>query len=149
MLYAHKFTKDKMVIDDLVQDTYMKALIFKDKYNDDRNLIAWLCTILMNTFINDYRHNQKVSEVISTSEDFSRLISTQQPLMPDEILAEKDLNELIKLITEKSKMAFKLYIRGYSYEEIAKILEINLGTVKSRIYNARKQMKNIINKANN
>jgi RNA polymerase sigma factor (sigma-70 family) len=146
VLYAHKFVTNKMVIDDLVQDTYMKALIYKDKYRDDHNLIAWLCTILKYTFINNYRKNQKKHEVIVESENISQLISTTQPLMSDEILAEQDLVKIIELVYANNRMAFQLYIRGYSYEEIANILEIKLGTVKSRIFKARKQMKNIINK---
>src|SRR6478609_4007278 len=66
--FTYKFTNNKEESQDLVQDTILKALIYRDKFREDTNLKGWLFTIMRNTFINDYRKNQRAK----TSRDYTK-----------------------------------------------------------------------------
>jgi RNA polymerase sigma-70 factor (ECF subfamily) len=106
------------------------------------NIKAWLFTIMKNIFINNYRKNQKRNIVTDGSDNQYLMNSTKKTLsndaertfMKDEI--EKALNSVTKDFTEP----FMMYFNGFKYQEIAETLDLPLGTVKSRIFFARKEI---------
>ena len=61
--FTHRFTHNREESQDLVQDTILKALTYRDKFKDDTNLKGWLFTIMRNTFINNYRRNQRIFNI--------------------------------------------------------------------------------------
>jgi len=67
--FAMSLTYDRDTALDLVQDTYLKALTFKDKFVDYTNLKAWVFTIMKNTFINNYRRNVKENTIMDSTRD--------------------------------------------------------------------------------
>lgn len=140
--FAFNLTKNIADVEDLVQDTFYRAIINKDKFMEGTNIKAWLFTIMKNIFINNYRKNQKRNIVTDGSDNQYLMNSTKKTLsndaertfMKDEI--EKALNSVTKDFTEP----FMMYFNGFKYQEIADTLDLPLGTVKSRIFFARKEI---------
>lgn len=140
--YARSLTKNIDDADDLVQDTLLKALLHKDKYEDDTNLKAWLMTILRNLFINKYRWTRDHGTVLAdTSVDsyFLNLVG-KSDVSPESLYNEKEIREVIDQIKPRFRDPFIMHFDGYKYEEIAERLDVPLGTIKSRIFFARKSI---------
>jgi len=125
---------------DLVQDTMLKALRYKEKFTEGSNMKAWLYTILKNSFINQYRRNVKRNTFIDTTENTYYL---DIPTHKTENIAElkfirKDLEHAISQLPVELKVTFMLNMEGFKYHEIAEELGIPIGTVKTRIFVARR-----------
>jgi RNA polymerase sigma-70 factor (ECF subfamily) len=147
--FALRMTSDPENANDLVQETFLRAFRFFDKFERGTNIKAWLFRILKNTFINQYRkqksepgkvdyddvqnfyENIKASEVKTThiEEDaFSKLL-------------DDDLSEAItKLPADFRTVIILSDIEGFTYEEIADFVDIPVGTVRSRLHRARKML---------
>ena len=135
---------------DLVQETYLKAFRFIDKYIQGTNAKAWLFKILKNAFINQYRKKSKRPtqvdyEEIATyhdSEDasyvdfFDLREEIFQGMMGDEVT-----NAINALQIDFRTVILLCDIEGFTYEEISKILDIPIGTVRSRLHRARNMLK--------
>ena len=146
---AYRMTRNAEDAQDLVQETYFKAYRYYDKFAEGTNLKAWLFKILKNTFINNYRKKQKqpyqtdfadIEESLESrvQDDAHRSLSR-----PDEILLENVLDEHVQKamdgLPEDYRMAVVLAdLEGFSYKEVAEILEVPVGTVMSRLYRGRK-----------
>jgi RNA polymerase sigma factor (sigma-70 family) len=141
--FAATLTQDKEVAKDLFQETLLKALLYKEKYNSGTNIKAWLYTIMRNTFINNYRRKAKQKTIFdNTATDF--LINSKQSNTNNQGLSNiniKEINKAIINLPEMFKNPFVLYFDGYKYNEISNMLKEPLGTVKSRIHFARKLLK--------
>ena len=140
--FAISLTLDRDDADDLLQDTLLKALMYKDKYADSTNLKAWLYTIMKNTFINNYRRNTKTRQIIDKTKDlyFLNIPQSNGEVSPISQIAEKDIKKHIEALSEDLRVPFVRYFEGYKYKEIADALSIPIGTVKSRIFLARKKL---------
>jgi RNA polymerase sigma-70 factor (ECF subfamily) len=140
--YAFKLTKNTANAKDLVQDVYLKALLHLDEFNGTEDkLRMWLFTILYNTFINSYRRIQKIKDVLFTLEDLTPLKSMSSLQNPESVLAEKEIIKSINQLTSiQNKEAFQLYIQGFKYKEIAVKQKVPVGTVKTRVFHARKEL---------
>jgi RNA polymerase sigma-70 factor (ECF subfamily) len=127
---------------DLLQDTLVKAIVYKDKFADTTNLKAWLYTIMKNTFINNYRKSVKVNKIVDNTKDlyFMNIPQNSGVSSPVAQISIKDINYAIDGLGEDLKVPFKLFFEGYKYKEIADQFDLPIGTVKSRIYLARKQL---------
>jgi RNA polymerase sigma-70 factor (ECF subfamily) len=139
---ALKLTKHMEDAEDLMQDTYFKALKHKDKYTQGTNLKGWLYTIMKNTFINNYR-KKKVQNTFIDETDNSYFIDqgiNNRVERADRNVDQEYIMKQIDSIEKNYVEAFMMHFNGYKYEEIAEILDIPLGTVKSRIFLARKKM---------
>ena len=125
---------------DLIQDTYLKAITYRDKFEDSTNLKAWLFTIMKNTFINTYRKNAKTKLLISKGDDvaMNRAFKQNTYNHSESRLNTKEIVNQIELLDDHYKAPFTRYYSGYKYEEIASELKLPLGTIKSRIFIARK-----------
>ena len=144
--FALNLTRDRDDALDLVQETYMRALSNQDKFNDGTNLKAWLLTIMKNIFINNYRKASKRNTVSDTSENLFLFNSSVGAIanQAENDFVMKDLIKAINQLDEDYKKPFIMHYQGYKYEEIADVMMLPLGTVKSRIFFARKQMKDFL-----
>jgi len=132
---------------DLVQDTYLKAFRFFDKFEKGTNCKAWLFRIMKNTYINDYRKRSKQPEKVDYSdvENFYEEIKASfvnNNHLEEEIfknLLGDEVTEAIASLSEDFKTVTVLCdLEGFSYEEIAEITNAPIGTVRSRLHRARK-----------
>lgn len=140
--FALKLTADMEDAQDLLQDTILKALKFRDKFTDRTNLSAWMHTIMKNTFINNYRRKQRSGELFDNTKELYYLNMPQDSgfASPSSRLSEKELRAGINKLSEQYRIPFLKHVEGYKYEEIAEELDIPMGTVKSRIFIARKML---------
>ncbi len=127
---------------DLVQETYLRALTYQSKFSADTNLMAWVYTIMKNTFINEYRRNIKAKTTLESQSNRLHMSFTKDDFYPsvDSIHSEKEIYKKIALLEEEFRVPFQLFLNGYKYKEIAERLELPLGTVKSRIFFTRKKL---------
>lgn len=136
---------------DLLQDTYLKAITYREKFEESTNLKAWLFTIMKNTFINSYRRAVKTRAIIQANADLAmaRAFKNNHQDITESRLAAKDIISKIENLDDQYKIPFTRYYNGYKYEEIAEEMQLPLGTVKSRIFLARKQLMNTIGSSMN
>ncbi len=144
--YAYYLTGDKDGAGDLLQETYLKAFRFFHKFEQGTNAKAWLYRIMRNTYINEYRRTKRLPDLVQYDEQ----ISSYQ-MMPFPAAESGDLRELIDKRTfdddvttaiarlpEKFKSVIVLRdVENLPYEEIAEVLEVPVGTVRSRLHRAR------------
>jgi RNA polymerase sigma-70 factor (ECF subfamily) len=136
---------------DLVQETYLKAYRFINSYQEGTNAKAWLFKILKNVYINQYRQRSRrptsvdIDEInVFTESDDDH---TQQAYLDlrkemfDEMLGDEVTIALNSLPLEFRSVILLSDIEGFSYEEIAKIIEKPIGTVRSRLFRARNMLK--------
>ena len=148
---ALRYTKNAHDAQDLVQDTYAKAFTSFHQFEPGTNLKAWLYRILTTTFINNYRKDQR-RPLISGSEledwqiaDASSHTSNLGKSAEEEVLeniADKDVKDALAAMPEEFRMAVYLSdVEGFSYKEIAEIMEVQTGTVMSRLHRGRKLLR--------
>lgn len=140
--FAYSLTTDKEDAKDLVQETFLKALVYRDKFTHNDNFKAWTYTIMKNTFINNYRRNvRKNTHRDLTKESFylnhPKATGADDP---DSSLTTNELNKNIELLGDEFRVPLKMHHEGYKYKEIAEKLNLNIGTVKSRIFFSRKKL---------
>ena len=140
--FAMSLTSDRDTALDLVQDTYLKAITYKDKFVDYTHLKAWVFTIMKNTFINNYRRNVKENTIIDGTQE---LYYINQPhdkgfISPESTYAEGEIEKAIDSLSDDFKIPFRMHIDGYKYKEIADGLGLKIGTVKSRIFFTRQKL---------
>jgi len=138
-----KFTNDVEDANDLVQDTIIKAIRYRDLYKQGTNLRGWLYTIMKNTFINDYRKGARRNSIIETCEDLSshQLQTSASNNLGENKFIMQDINKALDSLQPEYAKPFLRYFEGYKYHEIAVELNIPIGTVKTRIHVARQILK--------
>lgn len=144
--HALKFTNEQENADDLVQDTMVKAIRFKDKFQEGSNIKAWLFVIMRNTFVNEYRRVAKTKLIVTTEEDISspNLMYSAQANGSTGKLIMDDIQKALALLPDTYRIPFVRYFEGYKYHEIADELGIPLGTVKTHIFEARLRLKKFL-----
>jgi len=137
--FAYRFTKDDEEINDLLQDTMIRALKYYGQFKEGTNLRAWLFTIMRNTFINEYRRNTRKNALITTEEEISsaHLSASATANAAEGSFAMRDIQKALASIPSQYSTPFIKYFEGYKYEEIATAMDIPVGTVKTRIHMAR------------
>jgi len=140
--FALSLTYNTEKAKDLLQETYLKALTYKDKYVEVANFKAWTFTIMKNTFINNYRRSVLEKAILLNTENLSLLpdLTELQLTKPDSETSYKEININIDALEDELKIPFKMHTEGYKYKEIAENLHLKIGTVKSRIFFARKKL---------
>ena len=139
---ALKLTRDSEESDDLMQETYFKALKNQDKFQQGTNIKGWLYTIMKNTFINAYRKKKNQNTFVDETDNkyFINLGESEKTVQTDAAVDREYMMNQINEVEKTYVETFMMYYNGYKYEEIAEILGIPLGTVKSRIFLARRKM---------
>jgi RNA polymerase sigma-70 factor (ECF subfamily) len=140
--FAFSLTFDKEEAKDLIQETYLKALTYRDKFVDYTNLKAWVFTIMKNIFINNYRKSVRVNTIVDSTKDLLYLNNTKESknVMPDSEYSYNEINHMINKLENEFKIPFTMHNEGYKYQEIAENLNLKIGTVKSRIFFTRKKL---------
>jgi RNA polymerase sigma factor (sigma-70 family) len=134
--FAISLTRDHETANDLCQETLYKAFAYREKYEHGTNIKAWLYTIMRNIFINDYRRNVRKKVVL----DAIKYSQNQHEVSLEANIGLKEIQAAIHNLPSIFKTACLLYIEGYKYHEIAFALNEPLGTIKSRIHFAKKQL---------
>jgi RNA polymerase sigma-70 factor (ECF subfamily) len=140
--YAIYLTGDKEDASDLLQETYLKAYRFFDKFERGTNAKAWLYRVMRNTYINDYRRTKRTPDHVEYDEQISpySMLPHEVP-GPDQIpgeIFEDEIAAAISSLPEKFKSVIVLRdVEDLPYEEIADALAIPIGTVRSRLHRAR------------
>lgn len=148
--FAYSLVLNEEDANDLVQDTYMKAWRFISSYQEGTNAKAWLFKILKNTFINEYRR-KKLRPAEVDYEDFITYHDADETShvgsldLRQEVFSDMLGDEMTKAINELPvdfrAIILLCDIEDFSYEEIAKIIDIPIGTVRSRLFRARNMLK--------
>ncbi len=142
--FAFSLTSNHEDAKDLTQETFLRALTFRQQFKDSSNLRAWTYTIMKNIFINNYRkHIHQKTYLDRTSDSFllSQNVNSYDA-NPESMLREKEIVYAIDRLENDFKVPLSMYLQGYKYKEIAKVMEIKMGTIKSRIFFARKKLAN-------
>lgn len=148
---AYRMTRNAEDAEDLVQETYLKAYKYYDKFEEGTNFKAWLFKIMKNTFINNYRKKQAAppqSDFADIEESFESQVSeevTRKVKDPEEELLEDVLDEDVQRALEELPEDYRMVViladlEGFAYKEIADILEVPVGTVMSRLYRGRRRL---------
>lgn len=140
--YALSLTSDRDRANDLLQETFLKALTYSDKFAEDTNFKAWVYTIMKNTFINDYRKASKSRNSLSgsNSEFHLKVAKDKMYPSPDSFYSSNEIEKSISSLEDEYRIPFQMFLDGYKYKEIAEKLDLPLGTVKSRIFFTRKKL---------
>jgi RNA polymerase sigma-70 factor (ECF subfamily) len=150
---ALRMTRNPQDAEDLVQETYLRALRALDQFQDGTNLRAWLFRILTNAFINQYRQRSRAprSESIDDVEEFylySHLLdsgfqpssSNPEHEVLDRLVDDDIIKALEELPDQFREVVLLADVEGFSYKEIADILDIKIGTVMSRLHRGRRRL---------
>lgn len=140
--FTKRFTSNREESHDLVQDTLLKALQYRDKFREDTNLKGWLFTIMRNTFINNYRRTRRAKTSRDTTRElyYLNVEDVHTFNRPQDTYEFKEIWKNVNGIQEYLLIPFKMHTTGYKYTEIAEHLKIPVGTVKNRIFHARKEI---------
>lgn len=139
--FAMGFTRDAQDAEDLIQDTMVKALRYKKNFKEGTNIKGWLYTIMRNIFINNYKRKKFQNTILDTTDNqyYLNSGSMQSDTITSEI-NEKDIHSAIDGLKSDFRIPFTMFLEGFHYDEIAAELNIPMGTVKSRIFHARKKL---------
>ena len=114
--FAYRLTADRDEANDLLQETSLKVLTNAESYMEETSFKGWVLTIMRNLFINNYRRILRGHTIMS-------------------------IQKVIKQLPTEYRVPFSMYVAGFKYREIADKLGLPIGTVKSRIFFTRKQLK--------
>jgi len=144
--FAYKLTKNSEEAKDLYQETAFRAMSNRDKFRPGTNLKAWLLTIMKNIFINNYRKKTKANTIIDSTDNLYYINSGGSTIRNDahSNIMMDELETMIDNLDDSLRVPFEMHYLGYKYQEIADKLRLPLGTVKSRIFFARKALKSMI-----
>ncbi len=148
---ALRMTRNPADAEDVVQETYLKAYRAYDTFKEGTNLKAWLYRILTNTYINRYRKQQRRPAEVELGELqdlylFKRLgetsgaeRSTEEAVLDS--MVDTDIKAALESLPERFRMPVLLAdVEGFSYKEIAEIIDVPIGTVMSRLHRGRKAL---------
>lgn len=146
--FAFSLTKNLEDAKDLYQETAFRAINNLDKFRPDTNFKAWTFTIMKNIFINNYRKKVKANTILDYTENTFFIDSGPNTVTNDanRNMLMRELKKMINELEDSIKIPFVMHHEGYKYNEIAEAFNLPLGTVKSRIFFARKELKDKIKK---
>jgi len=147
--FALRLTGDEDDANDLLQETYLRAFRFFDKFEKGTNCKAWLFRIMKNSFINAYQKKKK-TPVQLDYEEVEKYYENVKPSNPDdahltsdtfESLLDDEVSQAIAKLPEDFRTVIILTdIEGFTYEEVAEFVDCPIGTVRSRLHRARKML---------
>lgn len=147
---AMRLTRNERDAEDLVQDSIVKALRFRDSYEPGSNMKAWLFKILTRTFYNQVRKRKNIRKLESEAEGgwhYERFISSasaagraSEDVLLDAISSERLREAIDDLSDDFRDVVILCDVHGFSYKEIAEIVDCPVGTVMSRLYRSRRQL---------
>lgn len=149
--FAMSLTSNFEDAKDLLQETFAKAIAYREKFEDNTNLKAWTFTIMKNTFINNYRRNVKSNTTFDNTDDlyYLNLNSQSASETPESQLSTQEISNAINNLEDEFRIPFLMHTQGFKYKEIADELDLKIGTVKSRIFFTRKKLMAALKDYNN
>lgn len=148
--FALRLTTDPIDAEDLVQDTIVKAFRFFNSYEKGTNAKAWLYRILKNSYINNYRRKSKRPQEVDFDEvaPFYETIRAERTNSSDleqkmfDELMDDDITTALNSLPEDFRTVVMLCdVDGFTYEEIANMLDVPIGTIRSRLHRGRNLLK--------
>lgn len=148
-----KLTRNQTEAEDLMQEVWLKVVRYETNVKDVDHLKAWLTTICMNTFRDRYRKNVRISKHVMNQPE--TLDVPVLDLVPSETLSSEDLlekSDLSQMVRDKiseldsiyQTTVMYFYVHQYSLIEIAEIMKVSIGTVKSRLFRAKQRLKEML-----
>lgn len=148
--FAYSLTRNEEDANDLVQETYLKAFKSIDRYEVGTNAKAWLFRILKNLFINEYRKRSKQPNRVDYEEivtyhnenesQFSSYLDLREEMF-DRMMGDEVTNAVNSLPVDFRTVLLLYDVENFTYEEIARIIDVPIGTVRSRLHRARNMLK--------
>jgi RNA polymerase sigma-70 factor, ECF subfamily len=151
--YAMVLTRNRTEAEDLVQETYLRALKAKDSLREGSNVKSWLFTILRNVWLNQLRRWRTAPEIVDLDADEGTAsVSASVPKDPHSLYVTKIEREQVRAAIQQLNVQFReiIMLREYeelSYEEIASVLNCPAGTVMSRLARARSRLRALLSVA--
>ena len=140
--FAYKLTADKDEAEDLLQETMLRTLDNKDKFDSGTNFKGWMYTIMRNIFINNYRKVVRDQTFIDQTDNLYHLNLPQDGSSENTERAYdlKEMHRVVNKLPKEYRVPFAMHVSGFKYREIAEKLNLPLGTVKSRIFFTRQKL---------
>ena len=148
--FAYYLTQDETDVEDLVQDTFLKAYKAAESYEKGTNSKAWLFRIMKNTFINDYKSKKRrgtkidYEEIITYHDEEDSPLTSYTDLRTEifgNMMGDEVMTAINELPMDYRTILLLCYVEEFQYEELAAIFEIPIGTVRSRLARARGLLK--------
>ncbi len=133
--FAYTLTRNPYDARDLLQETLKRALENKDKFAENTNLKAWTHTIMKNIYIKNYRKSKRGCGIFDNVET-----DASDPYSADSGVLTNEIKNEIEQLDAEFMVPFMRHVEGFKYKEIADGLNLKIGTVKSRIFFARKKL---------
>ncbi|MBL7964529.1 MAG: RNA polymerase sigma factor [Flavobacteriales bacterium] len=147
--FALSLTRDRDDAHDLVQESLLKAFTNRDKFQVNTNLKAWLYTIVKNSFINGHRRIKRARSFMERLEhDGQEARTTRAPQSAEASVKLAEIERGLDSLSPTFRDPFTMHHEGYKYHEISERLGIPIGTVKSRIHQARHLLKEMLTDKN-
>lgn len=140
---AYKFTNDPDDIQDLVQETLLRALKYIDQFFHNPRVVSWLFVIMKNIYINHYRNKKHKYLYENRKACEYQDLGCHEPFTESSVegrLTLKDIQYALDRLPTKHKEMFNRYVNGYKYKELSDMYGIPEGTIKSRIFFIRKSL---------
>ena len=140
--FAYMLTSNRNDAYDLLQDTTLQVLDNESKYAENTNFKGWVFTIMRNIFIKNYRRTARAATMIDTTDNLYHINLSQDSGLesPEESYGAGEIGAAIESFSDEYRIPFSMHVAGYKYNEIAEHMNLPLGTVKSRIFFARKKL---------
>lgn len=128
--------------EDFLQDTYINAYTNFEKYDEKKSFKTWIFNIARNRFIDDYRKKKNRRDISATitDEELEYRVTTSARNHGADCFVLEDYADAVKKLDPRFRIPFELFESGFRYEEIAEMCKLPIGTVKNRIFNAKKEM---------
>lgn len=139
--FALSLTHDRDTALDLMQESMLRALTHREQFRENTNLKAWLLTIVRNTFINGHRRDKRTADILAKVERERTLSSrVDTPASTESSMRMSEIQKAMASLEDMFREPFQMHHEGFKYQEIAEELRIPVGTVKSRIHQARHRL---------
>ena len=140
---ATRFTRDQDEIQDLIQETFIRAFKYMDQFYKNPRVVSWLFVIMRNIYINQYRRKQHTFAYQQYAAMPYQQMGASEPFTEasvDKKLILKDIQNSLNKMPATYKEMFNHYVNGYKYKELSEIYGVPEGTIKSRIHHIRKSL---------
>lgn len=144
--FAFNLTKNVEDSKDLFQETAFRALSNKEKFRPGTNFKAWCFTIMKNIFINNYRKKVKANTIMDSTDNDYYINSGSNAVnnSAESNIMHREISKMVDSLEDGTRIPFVMHFQGFKYQEISDHLGLPLGTVKSRIFFARKELKSLL-----
>ncbi len=151
MNFALSLTSNREDAKDLLQETTLRVLDNQEKYYENVNFKGWVFTIMHNIFVNNYRRIVRTQTIIDQTDNLYHLNLSQDSSYnsPEKAYTLNEIMNTLNNFEDTYRIPFSMHVMGYKYEEIAKKIDLPLGTVKSRIFFARKKLQALLKEYRN